>query len=145
MNKFLVVAAIACVTGMCLAILDERQRGVQLGDEPIRGKVIETSRATSSPPPENARFDLRILAKRARNAVVSIEVFDNEKNSIGRGSGFFVSDDGLLVTNYHVIEKASRAVAKTEAGAELSIEGAAYVDQKNDLAVLADYGCGVAA
>jgi S1-C subfamily serine protease len=137
MNKFLIVAAIACVTGISLAILDERQRGVHPGDEPIREKAISKATMTASPQPENTSLDLRTLAKRTRNAVVSIEVFDDEKTSIGRGSGFFVSDDGLLVTNYHVIENASRAVAKTATGDEFSIERAAYVDQKNDLAVLA--------
>lgn len=99
-------------------------------------KRREKPRAPVTSSTAYSSFDLSALAKRARSAVVSIETFDNEGNSIGTGSGFFVSDDGLLVTNYHVIEKADRAVAKTEAGDELSIEGAAYFDQKNDLAVL---------
>jgi len=115
MNKFLIVAAIACVTAISFSVWDKGQRGA----------------------PENPRLDLRTLAKSARSAVVSIEVFDDEDNSIGTGSGFFVSDNGLLVTNYHVIENASRAVAKTQRGDQLSITDAAYVDRKNDLAVLA--------
>src|SRR5262245_20334218 len=114
-NKFLIVAAIACVTGMCLAIWDGRQRG----EEPNREKPIATAPGPSSPAPENPRLDLRTLAKRARTAVVSIEVFDDKANSIGSGSGFFVSDDGLLVTNYHVIKWASSAVAKTASGERL--------------------------
>ena len=60
-----------------------------------------------SPRQDNTSYNLRTLVKRARSAVVSIEVFDDEDNPVGAGSGFFVSDDGLLVTNYHVIEKAS--------------------------------------
>ena len=80
------------------------------------------------------------MAKRARGGVVSIEVFNNEGNSIGTGSGFFVSNDGLFVTNYHVIENASSAVAKTASGERLSIKGAVYFDRDNDLAVLLTEG-----
>jgi tetratricopeptide (TPR) repeat protein len=80
------------------------------------------------------------LAKRARSAVVSIEVFDDEGNLAGTGSGFFVSSDGLLVTNYHVIKGASTAVAKTASGERLSIKGAVYFDRDNDLAVLLPEG-----
>ena len=122
MNKFLIVAIACIITAICFGIWNKGQRGAMM---------------TASPQLENTSLDLRTLAKRARNAVVSIEVFDDEKNLTGTGSGFFVSDDGLLVTNYHVIEKANRAVAKTATGDEFSIERAAYVDQKNDLAVLA--------
>src|SRR6266853_496991 len=32
------------------------------------------------------------------------------------GSGFFISDDGILVTNFHVVERASRLVVKTRQG-----------------------------
>ena len=136
MNKFLIVAAIACVTAISFNIWDKGRRGARPGEETIREKA--TSRATNlittatehKPRPSNIGKG-RAQCRRFNRSI------RRRKNSIGSGSGFFVSDDGLLVTNYHVIEKASRAVAKTNAGDELSIEGAACVDQKNDLAVLA--------
>ena len=85
-------------------------------------------------------LDLVKLAKNVRRAVVLIEVFDNDGNLIKTGSGFFVSDDGLLITNAHVIEGAASSAAKTESGNVLPIKGAIRVDQENDLAVLAVAG-----
>lgn len=54
----------------------------------------------------------------------------------GNGTGFFISDDGLLVTNYHVVQGAVRigvedTIARKEYGAEIIV-----VDKENDLAVL---------
>jgi len=80
-------------------------------------------------------IDLVSLARKTRDAVVLIEVFDNGGNEITTGSGFFISADGLLVTNYHVIGKASKAVAKTASG-DLTIKGAVVLDQENDLVLL---------
>ncbi len=119
MNKFLIVAIACIIAAISFSIWDKGQRGAQ---------------------PENTSLDLRTLAKHARSAVVSIEVFDNDGNSIGRGSGFFVSNDGLLVTNYHVIKNASNAIAKTASGDQLSLKGAVYFDRDNDLAVLLPEG-----
>jgi len=82
-------------------------------------------------------FDLVTLARKARDAVVLIEAFDSGGNEIAGGSGFFISADGLLVTNYHVIKRGSSAVAKTTSGQLLPIIGATVVDRENDIAVLA--------
>jgi S1-C subfamily serine protease len=85
-------------------------------------------------------FDLVTLAKKTRNAVVLIEVFDSSHNEVTTGMGFFVSDNGLLITNAHVIESATSAAVKRESGDVLPIKGAIRVDRENDLAVLAVEG-----
>ena len=53
----------------------------------------------------------------------------------GAGSGFFVDDEGYIVTNLHVVENSGRIVIWTNAGerAVASLEGS---DWGNDLAVL---------
>ena len=135
MNKFLIVAAIAGIIAICFGISDEQHRAAKWVEKLLM-ELTPARTVTSSSTAADSSFDLRMLAKRARNAVVSIEVFDDEGNSIGTGSGFFVSDDGLLVTNYHVIERASSASAKTASGDRLSIKGVVYFDRDNDLAVL---------
>jgi len=54
---------------------------------------------------------------------------------LSQGSGFFISDDGFVVTNHHVIEKGSEFTVITQNGDELSAEliGA---DPRTDLALL---------
>jgi len=54
---------------------------------------------------------------------------------ISTGSGFFVTQDGTLVTNAHVIENCSRAVVKTSDGAVTDAQIVAR-DTINDLAIL---------
>src|SRR5438552_1527547 len=95
---------------------------------------------TERPTAATQTFDLVTLAKKTRNAVVLIEVFDSERKEIASGSGFFVSADGLLITNSHVINGAANAAAKTESGDILPIKGVVSIDPENDLVVLAVEG-----
>ena len=84
--------------------------------------------------------DLKELARRAMVAVVRLEVLDRLGNEQGSGTGFFVSPEGWLVTNHHVIEGAQRVVASLADGERLEITGVLAVDEENDLAVLATTG-----
>jgi hypothetical protein len=52
------------------------------------------------------------------------------------GSGFLVSEDGKIVTNFHVIEGASSAVAKLAEGSTLPVAGILAQDANEDLVVL---------
>ena len=47
------------------------------------------------------------LVKKSSDAVVLIFVSDSGKDA-GLGSGFIISSDGKIVTNYHVIKGAER-------------------------------------
>jgi|GEM_PF-2713273 len=76
------------------------------------------------------------LFKKASPAVVRVEVRDGELKPTAEGSGFFVSDDGLIVTNYHVIEGAYYASVRLDDESVFFVEGVAAVDTKADLAVL---------
>ncbi len=55
--------------------------------------------AQSAPP----RKDIPAIAKAANGAIVSIIMSDKDGHPIAQGSGFLVSKDGAIVTNYHVI------------------------------------------
>jgi S1-C subfamily serine protease len=63
---------------------------------------------------------------------------DEEYNEVpfGGASGFFITSDGVAITNYHVIEHADRAVAITVDGMRHEIEGIYSVDPGADLAII---------
>src|SRR5688500_8056111 len=79
----------------------------------------------------------------ASPAVVLVEVRDARMKPAGVGSGFFVSSDGLLVTNFHVIRHASFASIQSMAG-PLYVEGVVATDPAADLALLQVRGGGKA-
>jgi S1-C subfamily serine protease len=63
--------------------------------------------------------------------------FDNSvlpDNPTASGSGFFITDDGYLITNYHVVKDASKVRLLTGAG--LIDAKVVQVDAANDLALL---------
>ena len=49
---------------------------------------------------------------------------------------FFVSDDGLLVTNYHVIEDATEISVNYTISGEIHVAKIVMVDPSNDIAIL---------
>jgi len=65
----------------------------------------------------------------------SEKAYKNGRTSNG-GSGFFVSSDGLAVTNYHAIEGAVRATATLVTGETFEIERVLFYDADADLALL---------
>ncbi len=52
------------------------------------------------------------IARKAFPSAVSLLLFDSSGNALKSGSGFFVRD-GIIATNYHVIEGASAGIAKS--------------------------------
>jgi len=85
---------------------------------------------------ETETIDLKALAKKARPAVMLLVVSDATGKEIATGTGFLVSSDGKLITNFHVIEGAASAVAKAENGGLFPVEGVLASDPKNDLVLL---------
>ncbi len=68
-------------------------------------------------------------------AVVVVVAVDGKGNPIGMGSGFLVTGNGAIVTNYHVISTA--AAVKVRSGLKIiDVEGLLHVDTENDLAIL---------
>lgn len=68
-------------------------------------------------------------------AVVRVIAHDSSFN-VKLGSGFFISKDGLLVTNYHVIRDAEFASVLRADNTTLYVEGIAAQDKDADLALL---------
>jgi hypothetical protein len=72
----------------------------------------------------------------AGDAVVQVVVSDSAGNETALGSGFFVSGDGRIVTNYHVIKGAHSAIVQLPNGSFFPVQGVLGVDADKDLAVL---------
>jgi S1-C subfamily serine protease len=75
----------------------------------------------------------------AKNTKPSIVVIKSKGRSEGRealGTGFFISKDGLLVTNYHVIGEGKKITIETSDGKEIEVTSIHAIDRENDLAIL---------
>lgn len=81
------------------------------------------------------------IAALASPAVFYIEVFQTQSDyannyPIGMGSGFFITADGVAVTNYHVIKNAAVAMITTTAGDQYRVSEILYYDETADYAVI---------
>jgi len=65
-----------------------------------------------------------------------VVVRDSTLQAVGQGSGIFVTADGFLVTNFHVINDAQSVSVLLSNNATLFVEGVAAADKDNDLALL---------
>lgn len=58
------------------------------------------------------------IVNKYSSSVVKIVTFDEKDQQISLGSGFFISTDGDIATNHHVLEGSTRAIIKTNDGKE---------------------------
>jgi S1-C subfamily serine protease len=72
----------------------------------------------------------------AKPCVIQIVAFDEHWQPIKTGTGFFISNDGLLLTNYHVIDGATSLGGRTAQGAIFVLEQIVAVSRDQDLALL---------
>jgi S1-C subfamily serine protease len=87
-----------------------------------------------------AKKDIPTIAREAQGAIVSVVMSDKHGQPIAQGSGFLVSRDGLILTNYHVISEGSSAIVKLPDGAFYAVDGLLAGDKKRDIAVIKAHG-----
>lgn len=75
------------------------------------------------------------LHKQARESVFLLRVFDAGGAEIGTGTGF-LAQDGIVVTNHHVVELASRVEVVLTDERKVQATGIVALDPDNDLALL---------
>lgn len=73
---------------------------------------------------------------RIKKSVVVVMCDGPENRNVGLGSGFIIDGSGLIVTNLHVVEKASSVRIKAGDDVTYPVEGVVKIDPKNDIAVL---------
>lgn len=74
--------------------------------------------------------------EKTKPAVVEILTFDQQNKPLKTGTGFFVSSDGALLTNFHVISGASSILAKTPTGAVYFLKNLVATSESDDVAKL---------
>ena len=82
------------------------------------------------------------LYDRCSPAVFYIELYDAEGKEVKTGSGFFISTDGLAVTNFHVIQGAASAKVTTSDGKTHNVRGVYAYDRTSDVALIQVAGSG---
>src|SRR5260370_6806760 len=80
--------------------------------------------------------DIPALVQRAKPAVVEILTYDQQNKLLKTGTGFFISPDGELLTNYHVISGGSSIVAKTPTNASSLLTSVVTASEPYDVATL---------
>ena len=102
------------------------------------GKIIQvpTSKpvlTSISKEKEKPIESLPSLIKKIKPSVVIIFAYDNKGEFLKLGSGFFISQSGNIITNYHVLQGASSAEVKTSDGKTYPITYIVAEDEQNDI------------
>ena len=82
---------------------------------------------------EESNESLPSLIKRIKPSVVIIFAYDNKGEFLKLGSGFFISQSGDIITNYHVLQGASSAEVKTSDDKTYPISYIVAEDEQNDI------------
>jgi len=85
---------------------------------------------------EKTKLTASEISEKVSSSVFYIEVYDEKSQVLGSGSGFFISSDGVAVTNYHVIEGTSKAQITTINGNEFNVNSIIAFDENLDVALI---------
>jgi S1-C subfamily serine protease len=80
--------------------------------------------------------DIPALVQKAKPAIVEIVTLDQQNKVLKTGTGFFISPDGELLTNYHVISGGGSILAKTPSGAVFLLKRVVAASETYDVAKL---------
>jgi hypothetical protein len=113
--------------------LDELWRDYER-DVPQQESLPEPRPKTGGPPPPIG--DITTVVRRSLRSVGSVKAYDRSGRSAGQGSGFVVRGRGFVVTNYHVIEGASRVEIELPGGYRAAANTVLAFDCAADIAIL---------
>ena len=83
-----------------------------------------------------SNIDIPALVRRAKPAVVQILTFDQTGAPLYTGTGFFISADGYLLTNYHLLDGAASILARSPSGTIFHLKKIAALSRASDVAEL---------
>lgn len=146
-NPLLVILLVVlCCAATAIAVYSLRQNQITLMEKAMNEKfaaleqLYKEHQAQSVPnqqlPTEGPLTPGQVYAKNVDGVVaVKSYVQSNDGYTPGSGSGFVISADGYVVTNYHVIEKASQVEVVYHSGETMKAKIVGY-DSSNDVALL---------
>jgi len=103
--------------------------------------LVATMSAQNTPSTNKGRhLDIPAISREANGSIVSIVMSDKKRHPIAQGSGFLISKDGQVVTNYHVIKNGSFAVVKLPNGTFFAVDGVLASDKSRDVAIIKMHG-----
>lgn len=76
------------------------------------------------------------LAATTKSSVVLLTISDAADRKVATGTGFFVSADGKIVTNHHVVDGAVKVTASLADGRKIECTGILADDEDKDLAIV---------
>jgi S1-C subfamily serine protease len=79
---------------------------------------------------------LQDLVQRSKGSIAHLSIRDSSNEEKSSGSGFVISADGKLATNFHVVDDAKRVVAVFSNGTEVDVVGVRAFDPEADIAIL---------
>jgi hypothetical protein len=103
--------------------------------------LLAAMSAQNAPTTNKGRhLDIPAISQEAKGSIVSIVMSDKDGHPIAQGSGFLISKDGHVVTNYHVIKTGSSAIVKLPDGAFFVVDGVLASDKDRDVAIIKAHG-----
>ena len=126
----MIVVAIARYNSRSTAITQKNASSPRPASVLIPASPAASQSAAATPAPnapaqlsQNQSTQFRKVATRVAPAVILISIFDSSGKLLRNGTGFFISEDGRVVTSRSVVEGGAHAVAKTSDGRIHNISG----------------------
>ena len=107
-ERFAQRSAIERISGM---ITNPKQR---ISLKRVTADILTNLKLKPAVKRRRAKLSPAEIALRCSSSVVSIKTKDKNNRDLGKGSGFIVSENGLILTNFHVLEGAHSAEVKFE-------------------------------
>jgi hypothetical protein len=100
------------------------------------GELAAQATAATIGGEQAAEKTIPVIARDAGKAIVLVVASNCPGNMVAQGSGFVISSEGVVVTNFHVIKECSSAIIKFADGAFYQVAGVLATDPTKDIAVL---------
>ncbi len=93
--------------------------------------------------PERVSKPSEEIYEKSKDAVFYIEIYDKNDEPVSSGSGFFIDSEGTAITNFHVVEGASKAyIMLADEESVYEVSGVLQYSKENDWAVIKVNGSG---